>query len=203
MLRGIGKYVRRHHVALLALFVALGGTAIAAGNGLLPKNSVGAAQLKKNAVTGPKIKNGVIAKQKLTAAAIAALKGARGPTGPKGTQGGQGQPGPAGTARAWARVAKNGSLETARSHNVTSVIHLSGTGIYCLELAGSIPALSTGAAASPYYPGDDTNPTEIAHAEFYGKCGLNGAEVHTWLVDVSVGSLRTTLTDESFFAVIP
>jgi hypothetical protein len=58
MLRGIGEYVRRHHVALLALFVALGGTAIAAGNGLLPKNSVGAAQLKKNAVTGPKIKNG-------------------------------------------------------------------------------------------------------------------------------------------------
>jgi hypothetical protein len=46
-------------VALLALFVALGGTGYAALK--LPKNSVGAKQLKKNAVTGPKIKNDSIA----------------------------------------------------------------------------------------------------------------------------------------------
>jgi hypothetical protein len=200
MLRGIGEYVRRHHLALLALFVALGGTSIAAGNALLPKNSVGTKQLKKNAVTGPKIKNGVIAKEKLTAAAIAALKGNRGPTGPKGTQGGQGQPGPAGTARAWARVGKDGTLETARSHNVTSVIHAVGSALYCLELAPSIPASSTGAVISPYYPGDDTNATHFAHAEFNGHCGLNGEEVNTYLVS---GPLSVVPVDEPFFAVIP
>lgn len=43
-------------VAVLALFVALGGSAYAATQ--LPKNSVGAKQLKANAVTGAKVKNG-------------------------------------------------------------------------------------------------------------------------------------------------
>ena len=41
-------------MSCLALFVALGGFAVAAG---LPKNSVGSKQLKKNAVTEAKIKN--------------------------------------------------------------------------------------------------------------------------------------------------
>ena len=38
------RYIRRHHIALLALFVALGGTSYAAVS--LPKESVGTAQLK-------------------------------------------------------------------------------------------------------------------------------------------------------------
>ena len=42
-------------VACIALTVALGGTSVAAVNAL-PRNSVGAKQLKKNAVTNPKIK---------------------------------------------------------------------------------------------------------------------------------------------------
>jgi hypothetical protein len=42
-------------VALVALFVALGGTSYAATR--LPANSVGAKELKKNAVTGIKVKN--------------------------------------------------------------------------------------------------------------------------------------------------
>jgi hypothetical protein len=42
-------------VSLIALFVALGGTAYAATS--LPANSVGPVQLKANAVTSPKIKN--------------------------------------------------------------------------------------------------------------------------------------------------
>jgi len=42
-------------VACIALTVALGGTSVAAINAL-PRNSVGAKQLKKNAVTNPKIK---------------------------------------------------------------------------------------------------------------------------------------------------
>ena len=45
MLRGIAAYLRRHHIALLALFFALGGTAVAASNSLLPKNSVGSKQV--------------------------------------------------------------------------------------------------------------------------------------------------------------
>jgi len=43
-------------IALIALFVAMGGTGYAALK--LPRNSVGTKQLKKNAVTGSKVKNG-------------------------------------------------------------------------------------------------------------------------------------------------
>jgi hypothetical protein len=71
-------------VALLALFVALGGSAYAATQ--LPKNSVGAKQLKKGAVTPPK----------LSIAAKSTLTGPRGPQGAKGDTGPQGHQGDTG-----------------------------------------------------------------------------------------------------------
>lgn len=52
------SHVRSHLVAYLALFLALGGTAIAAD--ALKKNSVGTKQIKKNAVTNPKIKKNAV-----------------------------------------------------------------------------------------------------------------------------------------------
>jgi hypothetical protein len=55
-------------IALIALFVALGGTSYAAIK--LPKNSVGSKQLKKNAVTGAKIKNGAVTKSKINTAGL-------------------------------------------------------------------------------------------------------------------------------------
>jgi hypothetical protein len=54
MTRGFGRFLRRNTIALLALFIALGGTTYAAT--ALPANSVGAKQLKKNAVINKKIK---------------------------------------------------------------------------------------------------------------------------------------------------
>jgi hypothetical protein len=57
MLKGIAAYAGRHHLALLALFLALGGTSFAAGNALLPRNSVGTPQLRNGAVTKTKIAN--------------------------------------------------------------------------------------------------------------------------------------------------
>lgn len=47
--------MRRNIVGFLALFIALGGTSIAASNALLPRNSVGTAQIKNGAVTKKKI----------------------------------------------------------------------------------------------------------------------------------------------------
>jgi len=63
-------------VAVVALFVALGGTTYAATS--LSKNSVGTEQLKKNAVTGPKIKNGAVTQQKISKATVAALRAGSG-----------------------------------------------------------------------------------------------------------------------------
>ncbi len=54
MTRGFLRFLRGNTIALLALFLALGGTTYAAVS--LPANSVGAKQLKKNAVINKKIK---------------------------------------------------------------------------------------------------------------------------------------------------
>ena len=72
-------------VALIALFIALGGTSYAVTQ--LPKNSVGTKQLKKNSVTSAKINDGTIVTADLSAAARLALAGATGAQGPAGPQG--------------------------------------------------------------------------------------------------------------------
>lgn len=59
-------------VALLALFVAMGGTTYAAIN--LPANSVGTKQLKNAAVSNSKLKNGAVGTNKLADRAVTRTK---------------------------------------------------------------------------------------------------------------------------------
>jgi hypothetical protein len=75
-------------VALIALFVALGGTSYAALK--LPKNSVGNRQLKNGAVTSNKVKDRSLA--------ISDFKLGQVPPGPPGPQGAPGSPGRDGVA---------------------------------------------------------------------------------------------------------
>jgi hypothetical protein len=72
---------------------AFGSTPLghAAGSLVVGKNSVGTAQLKKDAVTGPKVKNG-----SLTTADFKAGTLQPGPAGPKGDTGPKGDPGASG-----------------------------------------------------------------------------------------------------------
>jgi len=92
-------------IATLALFLALGGGAYAAVK--LPKNSVGAKQLKAGAVTPAK----------LSASAVSALAGKPGPQGPQGAPGAQGaqgspgSPGSPGAPGATNVVVRTGSQE--------------------------------------------------------------------------------------------
>lgn len=79
--------MRRHHLALLALFVALGGTSVAATNALAPRNSVGSNQ----------VINGSLQKVDLSGTAVSALKGNKGAQGAPGSQGPQGPQGLQGT----------------------------------------------------------------------------------------------------------
>jgi hypothetical protein len=74
-------------VACLALFVALGGTSLAVVNAL-PRNSVGAAQLRKNAVNSQKVKNKTLLAVDFKAGQL--------PKGKQGDKGNKGDPGPAG-----------------------------------------------------------------------------------------------------------
>ena len=85
-------YLKRHHVGLLALFIALGGTSYAAAK--LPRNSVGTAQLRKGAVTTAKLSHSL--QGKLKQAGNAGPAGPKGDTGAQGAQGPQGIQGPAG-----------------------------------------------------------------------------------------------------------
>lgn len=105
MLNGFVTYVRRHHIGLLALFIALGGVSYAAVN--LPKNSVGPKQLKRGAVTQAKVRNGAITSAKVRDGSLLRKDfrrgqlprgpvGPAGPAGPAGATGAPGTPGPAG-----------------------------------------------------------------------------------------------------------
>jgi hypothetical protein len=85
-------------VALLALVVATSGASYAL---TIPRNSVGAPQLKKNAVTSAKVKDG-----SLTAADFGGVL----PAGPAGPQGAQGPAGPAGSNATFVGQPAGGSL---------------------------------------------------------------------------------------------
>jgi hypothetical protein len=112
------RYFRRHHasaVALVALFVAIGGTSYAAIT--LPRGSVGTPQLKTaavtsakladDAVTASKVKNGTLLRADFAAGQLA--DGARGATGPAGAQGAPGPVGPKGADGAPGPVGPQGA----------------------------------------------------------------------------------------------
>jgi len=97
-------------IALLAVFVAIGGTATAA-SGL-----INGKKIKPGTVTGKQIKNQSITKAKISTAALAAFAGAQGPQGergPQGDKGPQGEPGAPGTTAISASATK-----VAQSPNV-------------------------------------------------------------------------------------
>lgn len=79
-------------LAIVALFVALGGSSYAAV--ALPKASVGAPQIKQGAVNSKKVQDGSLLAKDFKAGQLPA--GAQGPQGPQGQQGPQGPQGPAG-----------------------------------------------------------------------------------------------------------
>ena len=90
-------------VACIALLVSLGGTSIAAVSQLVPRNSVGTAQLRDGAVTNVKVRSNAITSAKVQNRSL--LRGdfapgqlPAGPTGPQGPTGLAGAAGPAGPA---------------------------------------------------------------------------------------------------------
>jgi hypothetical protein len=89
MLNGLVQYVRGHHVALLALFVALGGTSVAATTALLPRNTV----------ASPQVVNGSLQTVDLSKKALKGLRGRRGLRGLRGLPGPTGATGAIGTQR--------------------------------------------------------------------------------------------------------
>lgn len=78
----------------------------AASGLIVPKNSVGAAQLKRSAVTGLKVKDGSLSAADFRAGQLP--KGAPGPKGPKGDPGAQGPKGDPGATKVTKRTGPAG-----------------------------------------------------------------------------------------------
>jgi hypothetical protein len=93
-------------MATFAVFIALGGGAYAALR--LPANSVGAKQIKKNAVNSSKVANGSLLAGDFKAGQLPA--GAQGPQGIAGPKGAAGDPGTNGTNATINGVAAGGDL---------------------------------------------------------------------------------------------
>jgi hypothetical protein len=73
-------------VSTLCLVLLVGGGTAFAAKSILPKNSVGAKQIKKGAITPAKL-------NKTTRTSLVGARGATGPTGAPGPQGPKGEPG--------------------------------------------------------------------------------------------------------------
>jgi hypothetical protein len=200
-------------LALIALFVALGGVSYAAVtiNGKnIKNNSIPGKKLKNGAVTNNKVKANSLGANRLTSAARASLRGARGPqgpAGPQGAQGAQGPQGPAGTALAYAQVSPlgaNPSFVAARTSGFSTVTRPAG-GLYCLApndavlaqaFSGGQPTRPT--VASVEY-GNSAMQQQTLIAEVRGAnndCGNNLFEVHTY----RNGALAT---DVAFTLIVP
>ena len=117
-------------VACIALAVALGGVGYAAT--VLPANSVGALQLKANAVNSSKVLNGSLLKADFKAGQIPA-----GPAGPAGAKGDKGDPGTPGTTF-WAIVQSDGSLNSPGDASGVKATFKTGPGQYRIEFNQSV-----------------------------------------------------------------
>ena len=116
-----GKLTYANVISTLCLVLLLGGgTAYAASQ--LEKESVGANQLKKGAVTPAKLSKG----------SKATLTGPKGATGLQGAKGDPGANGAPGSAVAYARIEANGTLDLAHSKNIASASHPAVNGLYCI-----------------------------------------------------------------------
>lgn len=143
-------------VALLALFVALGGSSYAAIT--LSTNSVKSKHIAKGAV-----KRSEIAKRAVNSAKVADFsllaqdfKSGQLPTGPQGPQGQQGQQGlkgdkgdtgEPGSAAAYAEVSSSGAVSDAKNISSANITH-PATGVYCIgglafEIGNAVATMQT------------------------------------------------------------
>jgi hypothetical protein len=149
--------------ASVALFVALGGISWAATS--LPRDSVGAKQIKTSAVRSSEVKNGALTQRDFAPGTL--LQGPQGPAGPAGPAGHQGQSGPQGpkgdpgpqgvlgTARAFAVVdsactGPTDACPVTHARNVSSARRFYN-GVYCVKVSAGIDPTATGVAAGADY----------------------------------------------------
>jgi hypothetical protein len=194
-------------MATVAVFIALGGVSYAAIK--IPSNSVGSKQLKANAVSSSKVRDGSIAVKDLSGSAALALKGPVGPRGPQGLRGESGTKGDKGDAGApapgptWALFNADGTIveqsggvsltlrsasdyfidmgKTATGHALLATISQKGGGYGAKILA------------SPCGPFSDAQDCHFSIGE---AANADGRHVHVFIAD------GTTLSPQPFYLVL-
>src|SRR4051812_18418638 len=173
MLVRLRTYVGHHHVGLLALTIALGGTSYAAAT--LPPRSVGTAQLKQNAVTSTKVKNGSLRRGEFargeSRAGGGGPGGGAGPAGPQGATGLQGPKGDTGTvdtSNFYSKAASDSRFlgAAAKAADADKLDGLDSTAF--LDQSGALTARINGVAA-------DSTDNGIAVRSYGAVSGLSAA----------------------------
>jgi hypothetical protein len=192
MLHKLGAYLRRNHLAVLALFFALCGTSYAAGNALLPRNSVGSSQ----------VVNRSLQTVDLSKKARRALRGNAGPRGAQGLPGQQGLPGAKGDAGPigppgpthFARVKSTGQLVSGTATSASR----SSLGVYVVHFPAAISACG-GAANAASFPGYDAHAFRI----WVGlSIGYDLGTVDPQAVTVRLWNADSLSADSSFSLVL-
>ena len=194
-------------IACVALLLALGGVSWAAT--ALPRNSVGTAQLKNNAVTSKKVKNHSLLRADFKNGQIprgpagpAGPAGATGPAGPQGPKGPTGPAGAAGTANIkWALVRADAVI-VAQSGGISLTSH--STGNYILDFGGAVNTKLILASAAQ--AGSDTGPRGPVSAgpcggtpEGGSPCGTGNDTSHVHVQTFNAGDVTG---DRSFYVAV-
>jgi hypothetical protein len=158
-------------VACIALFVAMGGTGYAATQLGNRDGNMASISKKHKAKRGP--------------------RGKAGPAGPQGPAGPSGPAGAAGTARAYARVAANGTIDPATSKNVISVSTAGGS-LLCFKL-GFTP--SSVIATIEGYSSDQPSPISPPYGTVVSGIG-KGTSVCPAGTDAYTATANATGTGE-------
>jgi hypothetical protein len=178
-------------VAMLALFVALSGTAVATTSALITGR-----QIKNGSITGLDVKNKSLTPRDFRGSVRGPRgpRGLTGPAGPQGAPGAAGASGAPGSAVAYARINADGTVDEGNSKSVAdaNVTHPE-LGVYCfVGLAFAVHAVSV--ASDDYGPGDPVlvNPT-FHGAPPYDLCGNNPR------VRVTTPADPPVLSDHAFY----
>ncbi len=186
LLRGVfGSPGTANVIALIALFIALGGASYAAIK--IPSDSVGTNQLKNNSVAGKKIKKNAVTGVKVKNRSLKAVDFASGqlPSGATGATGSTGAAGPTGADGAPAEIARTVIPVTGtRTRNVTS---------YNVVAVGSFVKQTSSSRVDLTYATDLSEQDgcrvqlRIDGANADGESGFDSATVTT-IGDVRLGS---------------
>jgi hypothetical protein len=207
----IVSYLRSHHLALVALFFAIGGTSFAATTALGPPNSVGTEQVINHSLLRVDFKQGQVPRGPRGFRGLRGLSGAAGPagttgpTGPTGPIGPTGIAGAPGTAVAFARVQADGSLEPTTNPSVqylniqAASIQHAAAGVYCF---GGLSFTPRSAMVAPDSAGDATPHTIVSIAIYRGvvlnTCDVNHQQARVTTVSVD-NAAAPTLADHRFY----